>query len=132
MVILSGIIEQGLHALPLTLRLLFLWRGFSFRYFDVVLLCQPAQGLRVAHLLVLHQKSSSIAALSRAEVLENVLGRCYIEGRGPLIGKRAIGLKAGACLLQGHKIPNYFLDLSSFQDLVNDSLWNHKMVLIDL
>ena len=52
------------HRLAVALLFLFLVREFAFLYLDVVFLCQPAQRLRIGHLLMLHDEAHGIAALS--------------------------------------------------------------------
>ena len=75
------------HALAAVAHRVLFGGGFFFLDLDLVLFGEPAQGVGVRQLLVLHQKRYDRAPFARREALKNALGRNDIKRRRLLLSE---------------------------------------------
>ena len=80
------------HRLTVALFLLFLVGEFFLLYLYIVFLCQPAQGLGIGNLFVLHQEVDGRTTLATGKALTDLLRRRHHERRGLVIVERTQAL----------------------------------------
>ncbi len=104
----KGIDRQ--QTFPNVARLVRFFRRSLFFELDVVFLREPAQRIRIGHLLVLHQKRDGRTPFPRGEIFKNLLGRDDVEGRRLFLGKGAESSEARTALFKLDEIPYNFLN----------------------
>ena len=113
------------EALPLGLLGLFFRRQLPLLNLNSVFPGQPAQGLRIGELLVLHQERHSAAPLAGTEILENALAGHHVKRWGLLVGERTQAAHARPALLELDELRHHLLDDGGLQDGVDGILRNH-------
>ena len=115
------------QALALAAGLDLLGRQFGLLYINIVFVSEPAQGLRISHLLMLHQKGDHGAALAASEAVEYALGGGDYEAGRLFIVEGAKALVAGARLAQGDKVGDDLDDVRTAHNLINSLVVNHSI-----
>ena len=117
------------HRLTVALLLLLLVGEFLLLYLDIVFLCQPAQGLRIGNLLVLHQEVNGRATLATGETLADLLRRRHHERRSLIVVERTEAFIVHACLPQRHELPHHVDNVRGVHDLIYRQPVNHLFTL---
>ena len=113
------------HRLTVALFLLLLLGEFLFLDLNIIFLRQPAQGLGIGDLFVLHQEVDGRTTLATSKALADLLRGGHHKRRGLIIVKRAQALVVHACLTQGHKLPHHVNDVRGVHDFIYRRSVNH-------
>ena len=113
------------HRLTLVLLLTLLVAYLALMNLYSILLRKPSQRLRIGELLVFHDKTDRIAALSATETMAGATGRTDHERRCLLVVERTQSLIVCSTFLQCDKLRNNIYDVCSFFYTVNCRSVNH-------
>ena len=109
--------------------LLLLVDGFlSFLHLDAVLPAQPPDGLRVGHVLMLHQEGDHVASLMAAETVEHAAVGRNGKRRCLLLVERAQGTIDGATLLERQELAHHIFYMCRVEYLFYDGLGYHLIL----
>ena len=114
------------HRLAVVLLLSLLVGQFLLLNLDVILPCQPAQGLGIGDLLVLYQEVDGRATLAAGKALAYLLRRRHHERRCLVVVERAQPLVVHARLPQRHELTDHIHDVRGIHDLVYRLSVNHS------
>ena len=127
-IVASPLVEHE-HALAIVCRLLFLGCEFAFLYFNIIFLGEPAQSVRIGHLLVFHYEVDGVASLAAGKAMANALGGGDDERRCLVIVERAQTLVVHASLAQRDKFRYDIDDVRRVHYLVDGGSVNHLFLL---
>ena len=113
------------HRLALRLLTLLVVRQFALLNLDVVFLRQPAQGLGIGNLLVLHQEVDGIATLATGKAFANLTGWRHHKRRCLVIVERTKSLVVNPRLAQVNKLAYNIYDVNGIHNLIDCSTVYH-------
>ena len=116
--LLRPCLDDG-DALALRLFGLLLGSGLLLGQLDVVVLGEPADGLHVAVVLVLHQEADAVAAFAATEALVNAHGGHHVEAGRLLVMERAQAQVPRTLALQVHELPHHLVDTGGVLHLLD-------------
>ena len=100
---------------------------FLFDNFDVVLLGEVPQGVRVGHVFMLHDEAYGRATLVAAEAVVNTFGWNDVERRSFFIVERTASPPFGPSLPERHEVAYHLFDLGGIEDLLYGFLGDHGL-----
>ena len=120
-----GDIRNKIYRFTVIARFNFLGRLRAlFGHLNIVLIGQPAKGLRIGHLFQFHKERHHRTALTRAEIFEDLLGRADHKTRGLLVIERTQTLEVAPRFLQLNELSDHLLNTGGRKDLFNSFLWD--------
>ena len=125
MEILARPLVDHKHRLALALLTLLIVAQFAFLNLYIVFLRQPAQGLRIGYLLVLHQEVHGIATLATRETLAYLAGWRHHERRRLVVVERAQALVVNTRLAEVNKLAYDIHDVYGVHNLIYSRSINH-------
>ena len=117
--------KEALAALPLgnLIRALFL-----LNYFDMVLVGQPAEGLHIRAVLMLHHEAHCRARLAAAEALVDAFRWGNVERWGLFVVEGTAGHIVGPAALKRHEVPHHIFNPGCVEDKRYCILRNHDAI----
>ena len=113
------------HRFALALFAFFIVSELTFLNLDIVLLCQPTQGLGIGNLLMLHQEVDGIATLATGKAFANLTGWRHHKRRCLVIVERTKSLVVNPRLAQVNKLAYDIYDVDGIHNLIDCSTVYH-------
>ena len=124
--IACGPLVHDEHTLAQALFLLFFIGQLALFYLYMILAGQPPQRLGISHLLVLHDETYRISALSAPKTMARATSRRHIKRRCFLVVERTQALIVAAALAQRNKLRHHINDVRSLLDSFNCQSVYHR------